>query len=577
MGWLPKLLARLVTQLRGLTLSQRMAVLLGGLLAAGSLVWLARWAATPEMVPLLAQDFSADELARLQSGLDLLNQPYQLVGQKVFVRADASRAVILAHLSQQDKLPTDTSLGFDALVKESNPWLSQAEHERRWQVALKTELERVLRNFDGVRSASVFLPITPPRRGFSRGEPPGTASVTLTMHGGQPLPRESALAVARLVCGALRGVPLRNVEVIANGVSALDWDSEADGITALDRQRRAHEQDIRRKILTQLPDPKALVNVQVELELSTQSVENETPNRTAAVSEETTREQTVRSRGGAEPGVRPNVGIVAGGRASDEHTEKETSKTDYQAFSKRERTATPAGGIKQVFAAVSISHTYLRSVFQHANPEADPPGESQIQEVFERERSRLLPQLAKLVKPQDEQHVSVSWYYDTGPAPAEPPRASGLDETFNLARRYGPQSGLALLAVLALGFMLRMARKTDAGESFGLEIGLPREAVEAAQQAAHDAVEATRQSGGGGGPSAPRGSPRHAEGVLDVGPVSIGQAAVTEGVLVAQEVDEKMVQTHKMLEQVSQVVHGDPEGASSLLEQWIRRTDGLEK
>ena len=150
-------------------------------------------------------------------------------------------------------------------------------------------------------------------------------------------------------------------------------------------------------------------------------------------------------------------------------------------------------------------------------------------------------------------------------------QASTLDETFNLVQRFGPQSGLALLALLSLGLMLRMARKDTASEAFGLEIGLPKEAIEAAQQAAQDAAAA---AGSRARPGAAPGAP--GEAVLETGEVAIGQAAMTDGVLVAQEVDEKTVQTNKMIEQVAQVVDADAENAASLLEQWMQRTDAYD-
>ena len=366
---LKKLLAKVMTQLRGLTRSQRIAILFGGMLVAVSLIWMVQWAATPEMVPLLDQDLEPADLALVRTGLELSNQPFKLVGQKVMVRADANRQVILAQLQQHEKLPADTSAGFDALVKESNPWISQAEHERRWAVALKHELERVLRQFSGVKTASVFLPMGAGRTRFARTEAAAKASVTLVMKGGQPVTRELALAAARLVCGAVRGVPLRNIEVLdGNGLSALDWESEASGITALDRQRRKHEQDVRAKILGQLPDPKARVGVQVEVELTNKNSESEIPSDPVAIREESTSDVTSRARPSGQPGVTPNVGIAAGGRVADEHSEKETLSTEYQPGITRTREATPPGGIKEVSAAVFISRSYLDNIFRQANP-----------------------------------------------------------------------------------------------------------------------------------------------------------------------------------------------------------------
>ena len=570
-----KLLAKVSTQLRDLTRTQSVTILLGGVLAAVLLVWMIQWAARSEMVPLLNQDLDTDELARVQVGLELSSTPFKLVGNRIMVRADASPHVLLAQLQQQGKLPSDTSAGFQALVKESNPWISQAEHERRWTVALKHEIEQVLRQFNGVRSASVFLPMNSGRRRFSRVEPATSASITLIMAGGQPVTRELALAAARMVSGAVRGLALKNIEVLdGNGTSALDWESEASGATALDRQRRKHERDIRAKILSQLPDPKARVQTQVELELTDQSVQTETPSKPVEIHVETTSEETARARPSGQPGVQPNVGVTAGARVADESTSKETSITELIPAITRTKEVTPPGGIKEISAAVYISSSYLSGVYQRSNPEVEEPTEEQIEQAFEREKQRIVSQVTKLVKPQDEEHVAVNWYYDT-PLNEEPAtQASTLDETFQMVWRYGPQSGLALLAFLSLGMMLRMARKSDSSESFGLEIGLPKEAIAAAQQAARDIAKTPYQ--GSAQKAATPTSPVGGEKMLAGDPAAIGQAAMTEGILVAQEVDERTVQTNKMLDQVTQVVESDADAAAGLLEQWMARSDTYE-
>ena len=491
-----KLLAKVSTQLRDLSHTQSVAILLGGVLAAVLLVWMIQWAARPEMVPLLNQDLDSDEMARVQVGLELSNTPFKLVGNRIMVRADASPHVLLAQLQQQGKLPSDTSAGFQALVKESNPWISQAEHERRWTVALKHEIEQVLGQFSGVRSASVFLPMNSGRRRFSRIEPATSASITLIMMGGQPVTRELALAAARMVSGAVRGLSMKNIEVVdGNGTSALDWESEASGTTALDRQRRKHERDIRAKILSQLPDSKARVQTQVELELTDQSVQIETPSKPVETHVETTSEETARARPSGQPGVQPNVGVTAGSRVADESTSKETSTTELIPAIKRTNEATPPGGIKEISAAIYISSSYLAEVSRRSNPEVEEPTEEQIEQVFDREKQRIVSQVTKLVKPQDEEHVAVNWYYDTPLNEEAAPQASTLNDTFQMVWRYGPQSGLALLAFLSLGMMLRMARKSDSSESFGLEIGLPKEAIVAAQQAAKDIARTPYQGG----------------------------------------------------------------------------------
>ncbi len=581
MGALQRLITQVVTRLRDINASQRVALLLGGALVALSLIWLVQWAASPDLVPLLEQDLQADELALVRSGLEAAGERCEVRGNRIFVRAAANRATLLAQLQQQEKLPANTSVGFAALVKETNPWISQAENDRRWTYALQKEVEQVLRQFGGVKDARVFLTLTTARRGFSREAPAGSASVTLVMRHGEEVTRPLALAAARLVSGAVAGLSPRNVQVLdAAGRSALDWDSEGDTASEVNRERVKQEQYFAEKIRGQVPDAKALVSVQVELDLTKRSSEKTTPVAGQAISEETASEKMVRMRGSGQPGVQMNVGVVAGGGGgADETRETDTTRTELSSGMSKTTEETPAGDIKKVTAAISLSSSYLEGVFRRLNPGGKDPTDTQLEEVFQREKMRLVAQVAQLVRPQVEENVALSRYYDTAVEPAAGGAGPGVNDAVELVRRYGAQSGLGLLALVSLGLMLRMAKKTDASEAFGLELGLPQEAIEAAKKAAEDVSTVSvraRAPGGGGGPrggGAKSGAP-DAERVLDAEMVTpIGQAAVTEGMLVAQEVDAATVQTRKMLDQVGQMVDSDPAVVSSLVEQWVQRNE----
>jgi flagellar biosynthesis/type III secretory pathway M-ring protein FliF/YscJ len=105
--------------------------------------------------------------------------------------------------------------------------------------------------------------------------------------------------------------------------------------------------------------------------------------------------------------------------------------------------------------------------------------------------------------------------------------------------------------------MLNMARKVDATGAIGMEIGLPKEAIEAARQAARDANTAV----------ATRAAQPDAE---EAAPLSATRAA--DGLLVGRELDEASVQTQNMIEQVAAMVEKDPEAIAGLLEQWVRST-----
>lgn len=580
MASIQEVLSRAMRHLGDLTLSQRLAIGMGALLVAGSLIWLGQWAATPDMVPLLDQKLDADELAMVRSGLEAMGEPYKVSGAQVLVRAAANRQAILASLQQAEKLPPDTAIGFAQLVKEANPWISGQENNRRWTVAVQNELARVLREFNGVRRARVMLNLNARPRGFSRSQPESTASVTLFTRGGEPVTRALALAAARMVAGAVRGLPVKNVQVIdgANGRVALDWDDVAGGgASGLHRQRKQLEHEKEAQIRELLGfDPHVLVSVSAELDFSSVQEQNTQITEGVKVKKESDTTTTHRGRTSGQPGAQPNVGMAVSGGAN-----AETSNTEHtQEVSEPSRLTsvkqTPAGVPKSISAAVSLSYSYLASVYKRNNPQADkPPTEADIEKVFQKQKASIVELLARLVLPQDKQQVSVAWHYDVEPEDAAAAAGGTLDTSLELASRYGPASGLGLLALLSLGLMLRMAKQKSAGETFGMEIGLPKEAIEAARNAARKMQagggkkRAAGRAGGGvavaaGGFGAGAAEPAEA---IPSAPIPVGQEA--EGVLEAQEVDESAVQIEQIIAQVSEIAKQDGESVATLIENWI--------
>ena len=564
-------IAKATRHLGDMTLSQRLAIALGAVLVVGSIIWLAQWAATPEMVPLLpGQSLEPEDVATVRAGLDVMSEPYRIEGSQVMVRARANRQALLASLQQAEKLPADTAIGFAELVKEANPWISQSENERRWTVALQSELARVLRQFNGVKQARVLLNMST-RKGFARTHPESSAGVTLFMTGGEPVSRSLALAAARMVAGAVHGLPVEKVEVLDGGNNrvALDWEAEDSGsASSLHQQRKQLEREKTAQIKEQLRfDPDVLVSVIVDLDYSAKQEQDSTLTEGTTVKEERENTETTRSRQSGQPGVEPNVGLVAGSGSGADKSTTDREETISEPSRRHTTTQTPAGVPTEIRAAVSLSYTYLASIYRHNNPEADPPTEEDVKGVFASQEQRIATHVAKLVIPPEPEQVSVDWHYDTL-EPEQVVVADPLDTSLDLAAKYGPASGLGLLALLALGMMMRLAKRRDAGESFGMEIGLPREAIDASKQAAQDieaaaalaAVEGAARSAGlaGGGVAGGRATQA---------PLPIGEEA--EGVLDAQEVDESAVKITQMIGQVATMTEQDSEAMAHLVENWI--------
>jgi flagellar biosynthesis/type III secretory pathway M-ring protein FliF/YscJ len=565
---LRKAVAQVMAQMRDMTLSQRLAILLGAVLVAVSVVWIAHWAAAPEMVPLLAQDLKPDELAALQSGLAGLGETFKVSGNRVLVPASANRQAILARLQQDNHLPSDTSAGFAALVKEANPWISQDENRRRWTVALQSELENVLRTFSGVRQARVFLNVNSQVRLVERNPSPQTASVTLEMRSGEPVPRPLAMAAARLVAGAVSGLTPDRVEVV-DSTGRRAWSPEDDvegGASQLHQQQLRRERELTEKIRAQLSDPYARVAVRVGIDFTTRRTTSDEPTSPVELEAETTSTITASGRTSGQPGVPPNTGVVVGTGVAEERSESTTNRTRYQPGWTSKEEVKPSGDVNEVYAAISLSDVFLASVFRRANPDGEEPTVAQLEQVFEQQKARIVSQVEMLVKGAGERmatdRVAVDWHYEL---PMESPvmAAGAIDSAADWARRYGPQSGLAALALVSLGLMLRLARKTQGGEAFGLEIGLPQEAIDAAKAAAAD-VEAAA-----GKLTAQQSKPR-AGADVPVLTTNVAQSQATEGVLVAQEVDESTIQINKMVEQVTKFVDKDPETVANLLERWVQ-------
>lgn len=567
-------------QLRDLSASQRIAIIFGVALVAGSLTWMGQWAATPEMTPLVDQTLTSEEIAQIRIGLTAIKEPFKVEGSQVLVRADANLPALWASLGQMDKLPGDTSKGFAQRVKDANPWLPQEENDRRWTVAQKEELERMIRQLSGVKTASVGLTLSPKNRSFARTQPESKASVVITPRGGEQVSRTLAMAVARLVSGSLRDVPLKNVEVIdgTNNRPALDWDNDdLSGGGGLAMLQQKVERETAAKIEEQLSyDSKVRVSVQAVIDRAARTEARSEPIEGVATEEINTDQASNKNRSTPPSGVQANTGATADATANDgESTTSSSKETRYQPGVTNTTTTNPAGNVKQVFAAIALSHSYLEGIHRKRNPDAKETTEADIQKIFDEQKTRIENQITKLVFPPDPKQVAIDWYYDVPPlANAATASAAGVEVGLDIAARYGPASGLGLLALLSLGLVMKMAKQRVTAESLASETGLPKEAIEAARREAEGLAPGATVASGGGGATGSRGgrSAASPDGfamveTAEVIPLPLGTAA--EGVLDAQEVDEGTVQIHKMIEQVNQLTSEDDESMASLVEKWV--------
>ena len=139
MGGLERVVKQIGEHLSGLSVSQRLVLGLCVVIVGGSTVWLLQWSGKREAIPLLNQDFTQEELAAAQAQLDDMGVAHKVVGSRiqVYVRPEERRQ-ILAKLVRGGGLPKDTTVGFQEILADTSPLVSNAQREKMWTLALRT-------------------------------------------------------------------------------------------------------------------------------------------------------------------------------------------------------------------------------------------------------------------------------------------------------------------------------------------------------------------------------------------------------------------------------------------------------
>lgn len=213
-----------------------------------------------------------------------------------------------------------------------------------------------------------------------------------------------------------------------------------------------------------------------------------------------------------------------------------------------EVTETGRGVVKSLRAVVSVPRSYLVAIFQQQPGNEDQqPSDQELRSTgqFEEIRRQVMP----LIRAEDASLVHVSMYYDVGVAWAFAEGGVGEAETaaLGLAKRYGGQVGLGVLAVLSLVMMLFLAKRG------------PERMVEGGLAGAADL--------GGLGQQVDSGP----MSVLSGEPPPVGAAQLSSGVLEGQELDEQTIRTQEMAEQLERLSEEDPGNVASLVKRWLEK------
>lgn len=200
---------RAITALRQFSPGQITAIVIGILAVLVGAVLLRQVTASP-MTPLYS-NLSSEDAVAISEELDAQGTPYELNsgGTQILVAPEEVSSARLAMSAAG--LPANAGSGY-SLLDEQGMTTSQFMQNVTYQRALEGELATTIEGIDSVRSATVHLAI-PAETVFTQASDQPTASVLLTMGGGQTLDGDQVQAITSLVASSVPGLSPEKVSV----------------------------------------------------------------------------------------------------------------------------------------------------------------------------------------------------------------------------------------------------------------------------------------------------------------------------------------------------------------------------
>jgi flagellar biosynthesis/type III secretory pathway M-ring protein FliF/YscJ len=545
-------LHRMSEQLAGLSASQKM--LAGSLIAimVMTLVGWGQWAATPEMVPILDRTMSIEEISRIRSELVRAGISPRVVSNRVMVPAER-HVEALAVLGEAQALPTNSVDAWNEIFKQSSLWEGPEKSGALLNRAKEMKLSQVLSAsaFRGVQSAEVFINPVSERRIGGAGNREPSASIVITARPDAPV-RHLVDAAALTVANAVSGLKVANVSVVVNTRTYRPRDSSRGDVFVGGDQY----EDIQRlenryieKIRESIPFPNALVTVAVEINSRSGHETRETydakkslqiPTFEEAETSQTHAAQRVMS---AEPGAAANMPLSiegwAGG-AGGEITTTERNRTQLQVHPSKliEHVNKPAGDHVVTRASVRLPLSHFVALYKRRHPAAtSEPTDAELEPLILREMEAVRDHVVACCGMATSENVTVAPYDDLMPpmaaAVGEPSAAGSIR---GLVWSHTKELAVAALAITSLFMASMMVRRSALATTISRPAGV---------QAA--VPPATRQQ-------------------------VAGEMGDNIAMLDDMELDEDAMRDQQMVEQVSTMIKGNPDGAASLVKGWLNRS-----
>ncbi|HEY4329423.1 MAG TPA: flagellar M-ring protein FliF C-terminal domain-containing protein [Phycisphaerae bacterium] len=568
MDLIRKYLTQIKSQLAGLTISQKLLIGLLGIFMVGTIFWTVVWSAKPQMVTLIPQSMTAEEINRAEMAMKGKYQ-YQVSGDKILVPLEQAYA-IRGELASDGALPKNLSTAFTAVIANQNPFKPDKMNEREWNNARQEELSKWLSSFPYVESGSVMIE-PGERQTIGRAPMPSTAAVYIKTKNGE-INQSQVTAIIDLITASVSGMKRENVSLNVNGLKTYHMPSDENNTYSsnmIEYKKTVEDYltDQLRKLFDSMGDVRIAVNVVPDLSTKEINKTDVDPKNSVQKAKTESSMDSANVDGNVpqgEPGMKSNTGASvadtapSGGRPGG--STSTTVKTDYAVVigEIKTRQLIPAGvEIHDLTASISLPRSYVLALYHSRKPDADPkvePKDADLQ-PFMTEQEKSVTALAKnAIGAKTDDQIHVAWYDDSFMLKA-PVLASGqvtlASGAIPLIGQYAKQGVLAIVALGALGMMLMMVRR--------------------AVPAGTDEEIGSAAIFGGGGGKGSKGRKKGGVEQFDSDEI-FGEANEGEAVLTGIELDDETLASRKMVDEVSTMIKENPENAAALVKRWMSKT-----
>jgi len=170
---------------------------------------------TAPPMSLLFSDLDPKDSGKIVGRLDALGIPYEVTGDGGQIRVPRDQALSLRMTFAGEGLPSGGSIGYEIFDQADSLGTTSFVQNINSLRALEGELSRTIASISPIRAARVHL-VIPERQLFTRDRPAPSASIVLTLAGGDSLDRGQVAAVQHLVSAAVPGLKPSAISIIDN-------------------------------------------------------------------------------------------------------------------------------------------------------------------------------------------------------------------------------------------------------------------------------------------------------------------------------------------------------------------------